>query len=91
MLPITETALQGDLDSYPIEKRGLCSLTFVFFLFLFFGGFFAFFRATPMVHGSSQARDRIRATSAGLHHSHSQTGSELHLRLTPQLMVMLDP
>ena len=34
--------------------------------------FFFLFRATPMACGSSQARSRIRATPAGLHHSHSQ-------------------
>ena len=30
------------------------------------------FRATPAAHGGSQARGRIRATAASLHHSHSQ-------------------
>ena len=34
--------------------------------------FFFFFRATPEAYGSSQARDLIRATVAGLHHSHQQ-------------------
>ena len=41
--------------------------------------------------GSSQARGRIGATAAGLHHSHSNMGSELHLGPTPQLMATLDP
>ena len=40
------------------------------------------FRATTMPYGSSQARGRIRAAAAGLHHSHSNTGSELPLQPT---------
>ena len=31
--------------------------------------FFCLFRATPAAYGGSQARSRIRATAAGLHHS----------------------
>ena len=43
------------------------------------GFFFCFiclfvFRAMPTAYGSSQARGRIRAVAAGLHHSHSNTG-----------------
>ena len=34
--------------------------------------FFCLFRATPMAYGSSQARGRIRAAAAGLHHSSQQ-------------------
>ena len=37
------------------------------------------FRATPAAHGGSQARGRIRAIVASLHHSHSNTGSKLCL------------
>ena len=33
--------------------------------------FFYLFRVTPAVYGGSQARGQIRATVAGLHHSHS--------------------
>ena len=43
--------------------------------------FLSFFRAAPEASGSSQARSWIRATAAGLHHSHSNTGSEPHLDL----------
>ena len=35
-----------------------------------------FFRAILAAYGGSQARGQIRAVSAGLHHSHSNTGSE---------------
>ena len=37
------------------------------------------FRAATTAYEGSQARGRIRATAAGLCHSHSNTGSELHL------------
>ena len=53
--------------------------------------FFCLFRATPRAYGSSHARSRITAVAAGLHHSYSNTGSELHLQSTLQLMAMLDP
>ena len=50
-----------------------------------------FFRATPVAYGSSQAMGGIRAAAAGLHHSHSNAGSELGLRTTPQLTATPDP
>ena len=49
------------------------------------------FRAAPAAYGGSQARGRVGAIAAGLHHSHSNAGSELHLWPTPQLMAMTDP
>ena len=53
--------------------------------------FFSLFRAAGATYGSSQAWGQIEATAAGLHHSHSNVGSELHLQPTPQPMTMLDP
>ena len=53
--------------------------------------FFGIFRATPTAYGSSQARGRIGATAAGLHHSHSNSESEPRLRPTSQLTAMSDP
>ena len=41
--------------------------------------FLLFLRATPKAYGSSQARDQIGVVAAGLHHSHSNAGSEPHL------------
>ena len=35
---------------------------------------FFFLKAAPATYGSSQARGRIGAATAGLHHSHSDTG-----------------
>ena len=66
-------------------KEEVVCLVFVFFVFL------SFSRAAPVAYGASQARGRIRAVAAGLHHSHSNTGSEPHLRPTPQLTATLDP
>ena len=59
-----------------------------FFLFLFFF-FFLLFRAIPVTYESSQARGQIQATVP--RHSHSNAGSEPHLRPTPQFMAMPDP
>ena len=44
------------------------------------GNFFVFclFKATPAAYGSSQARGRIRAIAASLHHSHSNARSLTH-------------
>ena len=44
-----------------------------------------------MAHASSQVRSPIAVAVVGLHHSHSNTGSEPCLRLTPQLMATQDP
>ena len=48
------------------------------------------FRAEPAAYRSSQARGGIGAAVASLCHSHSNTGSELHLQTTPQLVAMPD-
>jgi len=48
-------------------------------------------RATPAAYGGSQARGQIRAAAAGLHHSHSNAGSEPYLRPPPQLAASPDP
>ena len=47
------------------------------FILLFF--FFLLCRATPVACGNSQARGRIRAAAAVLHHSHGNMGSEPRL------------
>ena len=56
-----------------------------------FGIFVSLFRAAPVAYGSSQARGPIVTTAAGLHHSHSNTGSEPLLGPTPKLMATPDP
>ena len=50
-----------------------------------------FFRAAPAAYGDSQARGLIRATAAGLHHSHSNARSKPCLRPTPQCTATPDP
>ena len=49
------------------------------------------FRAAPTAYVGSQARGPIGAVAAGLHHSHSNTGSQPRLRPTPQLTATLEP
>ena len=46
-------------------------------------------RASPVAYGGSQARGQIGAVDAGLHESHSNSGSEPHLQPTPQLTAQL--
>ena len=53
--------------------------------------FFLLFRATPVAYGLSQARGPIRATAAGLRHSHSNAISEPCLQPTPELTAIPDP
>ena len=44
-----------------------------------------------MAYGGSQSRGWIGAAAAGLDHSRSNVGSELHLQPMPQLLAMPDP
>ena len=46
--------------------------------------------ATSAAYGGSQARGPIGARAASLHHSHSNMGSKLRLRPTPELMATPD-
>ena len=50
---------------------------------------FCLLRAAPTAYGGSQARGLIRATVASL--GHSNRGSEVHLRPTPQHTETPDP
>ena len=43
------------------------------------------FVVTPVAYGSSQARNQIGAAAADLGHSHSNTGSKVHLQHIPRL------
>ena len=61
--------------------------SFNFYLFIYL----LLFRGAPVAYGVSQARGRIRATAAGLHHIQSKMGPEPCLRTTPQLMAKPDP
>ena len=61
----------------------------ILFYYLFI--YFLLFRATGAAYGSSQARSQIRATAAGLHHSHSNAGSKLCLWPISQQCQILNP
>ena len=54
----------------------LCDLFLMFMKVLVRAIFFFFFRAAPTAYGSLQARGRIGASAAGLHHN---GGSKLHI------------
>ena len=49
------------------------------------------FRAASAAYGGSQARGRIRAVAAGLHHSHTKLLPRPSLQPTLQVTAMLDP
>ena len=71
----------------------LCMILSKFKVFCFcfcFLGLFAFSRAASAAYGGSQARGLIGATAAGLHHSHSNMGSEPGQQPTPQLTATPD-
>ena len=62
-------------------QNSICREFFLDLYFLFDFNFFGFLgHTTQGIYGGSQARDRIRATAAGRHHSHSNTGSKARLR-----------
>ena len=63
----------------------------LFYLKKFYFCLFAFSWAAPTAYGGSQTRGRIGAAAAGLHKSHSNSGSEPHLQPTPRLMATQDP
>ena len=56
-------------------------------LLCLFPNLFFLFRATPVAHGSSQARGQNGAVAVGLHHSHHNTRSKPHL--WPKLQLRL--
>ena len=60
--------------TWAIPKASAFSWQWIFLGF--FGFCFLLFRATPAACGSSQARGWIGTAAAGLHHSHSNAGSE---------------
>ena len=61
----------------PVESCGQGCGSILSMLLSFF--FFGLFWAAPTAYGNSQARGPIKAAAAGLHHSHSNSGSKLRL------------
>ena len=73
------------MEYYSAIKRNMVLSFFSFFFF------FCLFRAALAAYGGSQARGQIRATDAGLHHSHINARSEPHLQTTLQLTATQNP
>ena len=71
--------------------QNLGALLFTGYNFVLFIYLFSLFRATPAAYRGSQARGLIGVEAAGLCQSHSNAGSELCLRPTPQLPATPDP
>ena len=67
------------LSQFLLGFRFMSTYIFKNFTFLLI-----FFRTTPTAYGISQARGQIGAAAASLHHSHSNTKSELCLQSAPQ-------
>ena len=57
----------------------------------FFFFFFCLFRTTPMAYGGFHTSHLIGASTASLHHSHSNARSKPHVQPTPQLMAVANP
>ena len=70
---------QGNMGTYSLVLKFFFFCVWFFFLLLLL---FLLFMATLTAHGSSKPRAQIRITAAGLHHSHSNTGSKSCLRPT---------
>ena len=66
---------EGSLFSTSLLALVVCGLIF-FCLFVFFVVVVAISWATPAAYGGSQARGPIGTVATGLHHSHSNAGSE---------------
>ena len=64
-------------------------MLYVYFVICLFC--FCFSWAAPVAYGGSQARVRIGAVAACLHHSHSNAESNLCLQPIPQLTAMPNP
>ena len=73
MLSLLESLLWCSFDTWPRNLACLGCRQKQFYLFICL---FCLFRATPMAYGGSQARGLIGAVAIGLHHSHSDIGSE---------------
>ena len=72
-------------DLFPLYHSGNSDSQLFIYLFIYF---FLLFRSAHSAYGSSQARGPVGAVAAGLHHSHSNTRSELCLQSTPQFTAL---
>ena len=79
---------------FSFSFRWFAYATFLFFFLSFsllFSFLFLLFKATPVAHGSSQARGRVGTVATSLRYSHSYASSDLCLWPTPQLTATPDP
>ena len=83
--PARPTPTVALLDNFETRSSGQLFFLFVY-LFIF-----AILGLHPQHMEGSQARGQIRAEVAGLHHSHSNTGSKPCPQSTPQLTAMSNP
>ena len=67
------------------------TMVFLTLTFIYMFVIYCLFKASPVAYGSSQARGRIRDVAAGLHHSHSNVGSKLHLHHSSRQCQILNP
>ena len=76
-----------------LGKEASCTghIVSIFSIIIIIFCLFAISWAAPAAYGGSQARGLIGAVAAGLHQSHSNVGSELRLRPTPQVAATPDP
>ena len=74
-----------EIITYTLKPLHFLTVSFFFFFF-----FLSFSMAALTAYRGSQARGLIRAVDAGLLQSHSNVGSELCLRPTPQLTATQD-
>ena len=88
MLPLKRKGENIKIKVIKVKREVHATMHTIFFFF-----FFAISWATPKAYGGSQVRGLTGAVATGLHHSHSNVGSKLQLRLqpTPQLTATLDP
>ena len=77
--------LERKFDYHSFSYEQFIKQVVFFFSFFCFVFAFSLFRVAPTTCGGSQARGLMRATAAGLHHTHSNTEYELRLQPTPQL------
>ena len=91
-----QTPCPSPSSSTPSNHESILYVWVCFFFLIFIYSFiylfiYWLFRATATAYGGSQARGQVGAVAAGLHHSHSHTGSKLCLPSTPQLTATPDP
>ena len=80
-LGYTENSIRAEVKINVLRSQRMLPLRGNNSFFVVLGFFcFLFFRAVRAAYGGSQAKGWVGAAAAGLHHSHSNARSELHLQ-----------